>query len=1040
MAVRVVINHRTEYRYDRPVLLQPQVLRLRPAAHCAATILAYSLRIEPTDHFSHRQMDPYSNHLARIVVPNKTTHFCIEVDLALELQPVNPFDFFLEPSAVHWPFTYEPRLARDLQLYLEPSEYGPELQEWLLAIDRGQRPTIEFLVEQNQRVHRAVSYVRRDEPGVQTSEVTLSLGTGSCRDNAWLLLQVLRHLGVAARFVSGYSIQLTPYEDRPDELGEPVPDRTDLHAWVEAYLPGAGWIGLDPGSGLLAGEGHIPLACAPEPEGAAPVSGAVESCAPTLHYHTTLQRIEEAVSVACPYGVAEWQAILAQGQAVDAALNAADVRLALTRTLRLIPEVNAESAASDSVPRDTPPGDRASKLLARLRERSAEGGLVVCNEDNSGPVAASIGPGSIYSRVDGEPIWRNAELLADPSLPGEWCSADANRFMRALTTTLGLEANAAVPGFADRASTADQHNEIADPIGYALPLTRHADGHWCSSRWQIPGERLVLLPGGAAMGWRLPPDLVPQDMPAGDSTEPTSDPLLQGLALPSYAALSSRLPKSRGLQDEVARPIRTALCLEIRQGQMYVFLPALHDLQAFLELVAAIELVAAAVGIAVLFEGHGVPEDRRLRQLRMRTDEHDGLVIELPRSGCWAETLAELAALYDEAHGCGLTTTPIMDAGYEQAPCAALRIGLSGLTTDASPIVRRPDLLRSLLGYWHHHPSLSYLFAGPSIGPDSSTPRVDELRDSALHELQIALQKLPDDVEPRAVLVDTWLQNLQPVLQRKFQRAEFAIEAVEGSNTSKMQVVLRGFAMPPHARMLAVQELLLRSLIGMFWRQPCPARLVPWGTELHDRFMLPYFIWQDFRQVLQDLRESGYGLELDWFKVFYEFRFPLVGRMEIDHGELELRCALEPWRVLQGSGLAEAVSTPAVDTSMQRLQVLTRGLTESRHVVICNGRRVPLRRTAMRGVAVAGVRYKARHAPVSLHPNVPVHTPLLFEVIDTVRARAVAGCTYQVSGSSLDENVASLQQHATAPTPRQAPPEESHGEYPYTLDLRYLPV
>ncbi|MFM7848829.1 MAG: transglutaminase N-terminal domain-containing protein, partial [Rubrivivax sp.] len=301
MSIHVALNHVTHYRYDRLVNLGPQVVRLRPAPHCRTPILSYSLRIEPAGHFINWQQDPFANHLARLVFPEKTREFKVTVDLVAEMAVYNPFDFFLEPQAEQVPFAYSPETAQDLAPYLACGPLTPRFKAFVDSIPREKTRTIDFLVGLNQRLQREISYLIRLEPGVQTPEVTLEKGSGSCRDTGWLLVQTLRHLGLAARFVSGYLIQLKPDVKSLDGPSGTEVDFTDLHAWCEVYLPGAGWVGLDPTSGLFAGEGHLPLACSPEPSSAAPISGMIDDCECEFSHHMSVTRLREAPRVTKPY-------------------------------------------------------------------------------------------------------------------------------------------------------------------------------------------------------------------------------------------------------------------------------------------------------------------------------------------------------------------------------------------------------------------------------------------------------------------------------------------------------------------------------------------------------------------------------------------------------------------------------------------------------------------------------------------------------------------------------------------------------------------
>jgi transglutaminase-like putative cysteine protease len=329
MSIHAALNHVTHYKYDRPVTLGPQVVRLRPAPHCRSNIISYSLKIEPVGHFVNWQQDPFANYQARLVFPEKATEFKVTVDLVAEMAVYNPFDFFLEPDAEEFPFTYAPELKQELAPYLITEPATPLVQAYLDKIDRTKRRSVIFLVDLNQMVHKDINYTIRMEPGVQTPEETLTLGSGSCRDSGWLLVQLLRHCGLAARFVSGYLIQLAPDVKSLDGPSGTEVDFTDLHAWCEVYLPGAGWVGLDATSGLLAGEGHIPLACTPTPSSAAPIEGGVDECEVEFAHHMQVTRIYESPRVTLPYTDEQWADVMALGAKVDQELVAGDVRLTM---------------------------------------------------------------------------------------------------------------------------------------------------------------------------------------------------------------------------------------------------------------------------------------------------------------------------------------------------------------------------------------------------------------------------------------------------------------------------------------------------------------------------------------------------------------------------------------------------------------------------------------------------------------------------------------------------------------------------------------
>ena len=319
MSIKVALHHHTSYQYDRPVLIGPQVIRLRPAPHTRTPIQSYSLKITPEKHFINWQQDLHGNFLARIVFEEKASRLTVDVDLVANLTPINPFDFFVEGYAESHPFKYNVEDEADLKPYLATETAGDRLRAFLQTIDHDHDLTIGFLVAVNERLEKQIDYVVRMEPGVQRCEETLIKGSGSCRDSAWLLVQTLRNLGLAARFTSGYLIQLTSQDKSPDG-----PPEVDLHAWAEVYLPGAGWVGLDPTSGLFAGEGHIPLAATSTISAAAPITGSVEECETEFHFEMSVKQIDEEPRVIKPYAQQQWQAIDKKRQQVDPTLRNKD--------------------------------------------------------------------------------------------------------------------------------------------------------------------------------------------------------------------------------------------------------------------------------------------------------------------------------------------------------------------------------------------------------------------------------------------------------------------------------------------------------------------------------------------------------------------------------------------------------------------------------------------------------------------------------------------------------------------------------------------
>ncbi|NBO92718.1 MAG: transglutaminase family protein [Planctomycetia bacterium] len=996
MTIRVALKHTTAYHYDRPVLLQPHIVRLRPAPHCRTPIPSYSLRIEPTPHFLNWQQDASSNYLARLVFPNPTRRFEVHVELIAELSAVNPFDFFLEPAVERFPFDYDSSLLPELAPYQAIGPDTPRLMDLVESLRQDGVTTIDFLVAINRRVSELVRYLIRMEPGVQTPEDTLTRGSGSCRDSSWLLVQLFRRLGLAARFVSGYLIQLTADIKSLDGPSGPESDFTDLHAWVEVYIPGAGWIGFDPTSGLAAAEGHIPLACAADPTNAAPISGSYtwtstgneDRCQETFDFQMSIQRVYEAPRVTLPYTEQQWETIDALGEQIDRDLELSDVRLTMggEPTFVSIDDRDAAEWNFDALgPRKQRSGD---SVLRRLRDRFAPGGLLHHGQGKWYPGEQlprwSYG---CYWRKDGVSLWRNAQWIAEPGREYPFSSDDAGRFLKRLAERIGVDPSLCQPAFEDLiyllwrerrlpADVSPQDNRLDDPlersrlarafeqglgrvVGYTLPLRRTVDQKWEACRWRIRSDQLFLIPGDSAMGYRLPLDL---------------------LAWP------------------ITDAIRSVLCVEVRDGQMRVFLPPIVDLEGFCALVENVETVAAELGIPILLEGYKPPSDSRLNHFQI-TPDPGVLEVNVHPAFNWRELVGNTTAIYEEARMCRLSAEKFMLDGRHTGTGGGNHLVIGGPTLEDSPILRRPDLLRSLLGFWSNHPALSYLFSSLFIGPTSQAPRVDEARDDSLHELELAFTQIPDYGGCPYWLVDRVFRHILIDVTGNTHRAEFCIDKLyspDGNDGRRGLLELRGFEMPPHARMSLVQQLLVRAFIAAFWRKPYRQPLVRWGPRLHDRFMLEHYIEQDLRSVLLELEQSGYRFDPSWFTPHLEFRFPLIGSVVYHGVEIELRQAIEKWHVL-GEEATGAGTARFVDSSVERLQVKVRGFIENRYVVTCNGRSVPLQPTGTEGEFVAGVRYRAWRPPSCLHPNIPIHAPLVFDLFDTWSGQSVGGCQYHVA-------------------------------------------
>ncbi len=1124
MAIRVALNHKTTYQFDRLVKATPHVVRLRPAAHARTPIEAYSLQIKPDDHWINWQQDPFGNYLARLVFPEPVRGMSFEVDLIAEMTVINPFDFFVEEYAEDYPFQYDRQLRKELAQYLEITEEGPLLTKWLSKVDRSYTRIVDFLVELNQRLEKDVEYTIRMEPGIQTCEETLQRALGSCRDTGWLLVQILRHLGLAARFVSGYLIQLTP-DVKP--LEGPVGtdhDFTDLHAWAEVYIPGAGWLGLDPTSGLFAGEGHIPLACTPDPVSAAPITGATDECEVEFSFTNSIKRIREDPRVTKPYTEEQWIAIDALGHGVDAELLAQDVRLTMGGEPTFVSIDDMESAQWNNAALGAHKRKLAGNLLRRLWDQFAHGGLLHYGQGKwyPGEPLPRWALSCIW-RKDGTPVWRDPELIALDDKDYGYDHEDAKIFAALLSKSIGVNSRYLVPGYEDtlyhlwkegnqpsnidplKADLKDpmERRRLAsvlargldEPTGFALPLRwDEPNDRWESCTWEFRRGHMFLVPGDSPMGLRLPLESLPwvaKEKREQQHEQSLFAPLPQlgdyyGEVTRRYSRLvefpddhPEITQQEPGDSDEkrVRDVIHTALCVEARDGVIHVFLPPLTHLEHFLDLVASIELVARQLSMPVRLEGYEPPSDWRVVRFAITPDP--GVIeVNVHPAHTWEELSKNTKLLYEQAYQARLGTEKFMLDGRHTGTGGGNHVTLGGPTPQDSPMLRRPDLLRSLVTYWQHHPGLSYLFSGLFVGPTSQAPRVDEARNESLYELEIAFEQIPEGEVPEPWLVDRVLRNLLVDVTGNTHRAEFCIDKLYSPDRASGRLGLvefRSFEMPPHAQMSLVQMLLLRTLIARFWNSPYKHKLVRWGTELHDRFMLPHYVWADVNDVVCELKTAGYPFQVEWLDPFMEFRFPHYGTINFQDIRLELRLAVEPWHVL-GEEVTNVGTARFVDSSVERLQVKVMGLTDSRYVVVCNGRRVPLHYTGTHGEYVSGVRYRAWQPPSALHPKIGVHAPLVFDIIDTWNGRAIGGCTYHVThpgGRNYEDfpvnafaaetrrisrfwgyghtpgaiepppEFAGMGQffptgHASGPT--EPPKEHINPEYPYTLDLRHPPI
>ncbi len=1134
MAIRVAINHKTVYQYDRFVSLSPHIFRLRPAVHSRTHIEAYSFKVFPNEHFINWQQDPFGNYQARVVFPEKTKELRIEVEVIANMIVINPFDFFVEEYAEKFPFEYKEQLKGELIPYLEIRDNGPLLNQWLEGIDKSPKNINDFLVYINQKLNRDIKYNIRMEVGVQTPEETLSLALGSCRDSAWLLVQIFRKLGLAARFVSGYLVQLAADIKSLDGPSGPENDFTDLHAWTEVYIPGAGWIGLDPTSGLFASEGHIPLACTPDYASAAPVVGASDPCETEFSFSNTVTRIHEDPRVTKPYSEEQWAAMNATGYKIDEDLKSGDLRMTMGGEPTFVSIDDMESDQWNTAADGPEKRVRAQDLIFRLRKEFGPNGMIHFGQGKWYPgEPLPRWQYGLFWRKDHYPIWKNLQLVANEALKKKFNWADVEKFAKELAKHLAVSEDNVSAAYEDifyflwtegklpvnvdplKSNLKDSSERrtlsqllntgLENPAGYTLPLKWNYDnGKWQSCKWILSRENLFLIPGNSPIGLRLPLDSLPA---VAKHNEPQKVERSLFEELPALANFHETITSRYGLvyehpappqkikyqektidgedkkklkkDDEEIEPlyevpvIKTTLCVEAREGIVYIFLPPMDYLEHYLDLVASIEATAEKLKMPVRIEGYEPPRDYRMERLVVSPDP--GVIeVNIHPSTNWKELVHNIDTLYEQAFLSRLGTEKFMLDGRHTGTGGGNHITIGGAKPSDSPLLRRPDLLQSLVTYWQHHPGLSYLFSSAFIGPTSQAPRIDEGRDEKLYEMEIAFSQVPDHGFIPFYLTDRIFRHLLTDITGNTHRSEFCIDKLYSPDTSSGRLGIlefRAFDMPPHKQMSLLQMLLIRGLIAKFWKKPYKHELVRWGTELHDKFMLPHYVHQDIQDVVNDLNEAGYPFQMSWFEPFFEFRFPHYGTVRIGGIEMEIRMGIEPWHVL-GEEMSSSGTARFVDSSLERVQVRLKGLNDTRYILLCNGNRVPLVETGIPEEYVCGIRYRAWQPPSALHPTIGVDTPLTFDIVDSWNNRSIGGCTYYVAhpgGRHYDSfpvnayeaesrrvsrfGDTSHTQDVLRPAPYlaivahyieqnrspflvDAPVAETNKSYPYTLDLR----
>lgn len=1036
MGIEVAIRHRTKYTYDRDIKLWPQTIRLRPAPHSRTKIKAYSLNISPEKHFINWMQDPFGNYQARVVFPEKVGFLEIEVEVIAEMVSVNPFDFFLDETAETFPFEYDEVSKKELLPYLEITEKGDLLMKVFQDCQKYKgQSTVDFLVSLNMHIYKLLNYTVRLEPGVQSSDETLRQKLGSCRDFAWLFVQLARHFGLAARFVSGYLVQLKADEKSLTGPSGPEEDFTDLHAWVEIFIPGAGWIGLDSTSGLFAGEGHIPLACTPHHSSAAPITGATEVTSVEFDFENSVERIFESPRVTKPFTDSQIEKIHKLGFKVDQLLEDGDVRLTMGGEPTFVSESDMESEQWNTAADGKEKRVLAFALTKLLKEEFGHQSLIHFGQGKWYPgEPVPRWQNTIYWKKDGSPLWQDENLIANPNERGGLKEEDAGRFMSLLSKCLGLSESSVIPAYEDKyyylwskANLPVDYGEtekdslerktlqsllskgMSDPEGFVLPLKRDlAEDKWLTCQWAFERERLFLIPGNSEIGFRLPLDRISLKADEVEHVEIPADPLRTESDLLSLETvhkwIAQRMDRNETPSDE--KVFKTAFCAQVKEGNLHLFLPPLEDVNAFLDLVYTIEYCAREVEMPVVIEGYQPPYDQQIQKLAVTPDP--GVIeVNVHPASSWEELLKIYNTLFEKAKQVGIGTNKFMLDGKHTGTGGGNHITLGGTSPANSPLLRRPDLLRSMIAFWQNHPSLSYLFSSAFIGPTSQAPRVDEGRPDNIYELEIAFSELEKHENPPFWMVDRLFRNLLTDLTGNTHRSEFCIDKLYSpdSSTGRLGILeLRGFDMPPHKDMNIVQLLLIRALIAAFWKNPYKQKLIHWGTDLHNRFMMHHFVKEDINEVVDFLNNSGIAFEKEWFESFLEFRFPLIGEVNVQGVNMKLRSAIEPWIVL-GEEMSSAGTARYVDSSVERLEVMVENFNPERYKVLCNSVEVPMVNTAFKGRYVASVRYKAWAPYSALHPTIDVNTPLTFDIYDTWNERSMGGCTYHVmhpGGRSYD--------------------------------------